>query len=186
MRTQWPALAALVDCWWAGVERDLAQARLSPPWRVWARACLFPHVYGAHHVAHTRCAQRKARLRQAWAMRHTTLDHHVLTQRLPPESLEAWQAWAAQRVRALQRTSAAVAGRHGYLAPMHHTQRGLPQKRHKVWTVLHNFACRAVDGTTPASRFFGQKFPDLFETVCPSMTALPRPRQRQHDMERSR
>ncbi len=186
VRKQLPALAALVDFWWAGVERDFEQARLSPPWRVWARECLLPRVYWAHHVAHTRCARRKARLRQALAMSQTTFDHHVLTQRLPPEVLEEWQAWAAQRVRAFQRTSSAVEGRNGYLAQMHHNQRGLPQKRHKVWTVLHNFDCRAVDGTTPASRFFGRKFPDLFETVLPSMTALPRPRQRQHDMERSR
>src|SRR3954463_16498067 len=48
---------------------------------------------------------------------------------------------------------------------MHHNQRGLPKRRYKVWTIIHNFDCRAVDGTTPASRFFRQTFPDLFETV---------------------
>ncbi len=40
------------------------------------------------------------------------------------------------------------------LAQLHHNQRGLPKQRYKVWTVLHNFDCRAADGTTPASRFF--------------------------------
>src|SRR5947207_4165569 len=49
---------------------------------------------------------------------------------------------------------------------------------YKVWTVLHNFDCRAADGTTPASRFFRRGFPDLFETVLSHVEDLPRPRQR--------
>jgi hypothetical protein len=87
-------------------------------------------------------------------------------------------------VRAFQRTSSAVEGRNGYLAQMHHNHRGLPQQRHKVWTALHNFDCRALDGTTPATRFFGRVFPDLFETVLPHMAVLPRSRQRKHNGER--
>jgi uncharacterized protein DUF6399 len=39
----------------------------------------------------------------------------------------------------------------------------------KVWTVLHNFDCRATDRTTPAIRFFKRPFPDLFETVLSHM-----------------
>jgi hypothetical protein len=81
--------------------------------------------------------------------------------------LEAWQVWAAQRVRTFQRTSSAVEGRNGYLSQMHHNHRGLPPQRPKVWTALHNFDGRAADGTTPAARFFGRGFPDLFETVLP-------------------
>ena len=182
VRKQLPALAALVDFWWAGVEQDLEYAGLSTPWRTWARECLLPLVYWEHQAAHTRCARRKARLRQAAAASQTAFDTHVLTQRLPRQAMEEWQAWATQRVRAFQRTSSAVEGRNGYLAQMHHNQRGLPQKRHKVWTVLHNFDCRALDGTTPATRFFGRGFPDLFETVSPYMAALPRPRQRKHNV----
>ncbi|MFQ5799500.1 MAG: DUF6399 domain-containing protein, partial [Bacteroidota bacterium] len=56
--------------------------------------------------------------------------------------------------------------------------RGLPKSRYKVWTVLHNFDCRASDGTTPAARFFRRGFPDLFETVLVKIEDLPRPRQR--------
>jgi hypothetical protein len=44
VRKQVPALAALVDFWWAGVEQDLEHAGLSTPWRTWARACLLPRV----------------------------------------------------------------------------------------------------------------------------------------------
>ena len=181
VRKQLPALAALVDVWWTGVEQDLEHAGLSTSWQVWAKEYLLPCVYWAHHVAHTRCARRKAKLRQALEASQTAFDHHGLTRRLPLQALEEWQAWARRRVRAFQRASSAVEGRNGSLSQMHHNQRGLPRQRHKVWTVLHNFDCRALDGTTPAARFFGRKFPDLFEAVFPHMPTLPRPRQRQRD-----
>ena len=71
-----------------------------------------------------------------------------------------------------------VEGRNGYLAQMQHNHRGLPMRRYQVWTVLHNFDCRAADGTTPAVRFFRQEFPDLFESVLSQIDALPLPRQR--------
>ena len=30
----------------------------------------------------------------------------------------------------------------------------LPKRRYEVWSAVHNFDCRASDGSTPASRFF--------------------------------
>jgi Family of unknown function (DUF6399)/IclR helix-turn-helix domain len=178
VRKQLPALAALVDFWWAGVEQDLEHAGLSTRWRAWAKECLLPCVYWAHQVTHTRCARRKAKLRKALEASQMAFEHHALTQRLPLQALEAWKTWANQRVRAFQRTSSAVEGRNGYLSQMHHNHRGLPPQRPKVWTALHNFDGRAANGTTPAARFFGRGFPDLFETVLPHMAALPQPRQR--------
>jgi hypothetical protein len=178
VRKQLPALAALVDFWWVGVEQDLAHAGLSARWRAWAKDCLLPCVYWAHHVTHTRCARRKAKLRKALEASQTAFAHHELPQRLPLHALEEWKTWATQRVRAFQRTSSAVEGRNGYLSQMHHNHRGLPPQRPKVWTALHNFDGRAADGTTPATRFFGRGFPDLFETILPHIAALPRPRQR--------
>jgi len=55
VRKQLPALAALVDFWWAGGRRDMAQATLSPLWGRWAEECLLPLIYWEHQVAHTRC-----------------------------------------------------------------------------------------------------------------------------------
>ena len=107
---------------------------------------------------------------------------HALTRCLPPQALEDWEAWATRQVQALQRASSAVEGRNGSLAQMHHNQRELPKQRSKGWTVLHNFDCRAADGTVPASRFFRRGFPDLFETVLAQINDLPRPRKRQQAM----
>jgi hypothetical protein len=47
---------------------------------------------------------------------------------------------------------------------------------------LHNFDCRAADGTTPAARFFRRAFPDLFETVFAPIEVLPRARQRKTEV----
>jgi Family of unknown function (DUF6399) len=105
-------------------------------------------------------------------------DAHVCTRSLPPQALADWQTWATQHVSAFQRASSAVEGRNGALAPLHHHQRGLPKRRSKGWTVLHNVDGRAPDGTTPAARFFRREFPDLFETVLSKINALPRPRKR--------
>jgi hypothetical protein len=182
VRKQLPDLAAVVDFWWAGVRRDLAHAAISPLWQRWAEEALLPRVYWEHQVAHTRCPRRKAKLRQALEAAQVALDQHALTPCLPPQALEAWQAWAIHRVSAFQRASSAVEGRNGTLAQLHHNQRGVPKQRYKVWTVMHNFDCRARDGTTPASRFFRRSFPDLFDTALSHIEALPQPRRRKRQV----
>jgi hypothetical protein len=182
VRKQVPALAALVDFWWQGVHQDLEPFLLSPKWRQWVHECLLPTVYWANQVARTRCHRRKAAMQAAWQAAQAAFDRHPITQRLAPCILAEWQAWATDRVKAFQRASSAVEGRNGFLSQMHHNHRGLPKQRYKVWTVLHNFDCRAADGTTPAARFFGREFPDLFETVLSHVEDLPRPRQRSQSM----
>jgi hypothetical protein len=178
VKKQVPDLAALVDFWWAEVRQDLEHAAVSPLWRRWAQESLLPKVYWEHQVARTRCARRKTKLQQALAGVRAAFAQHAITRCLPPQALESWHAWATQQVHAFQRASSAVEGRNGYLAQMHHNQRGLPKRRYKVWTVVYNFDCRASDGTTPASRFFRRGFPDLFETVLSTIDDVPRPRQR--------
>jgi hypothetical protein len=121
-------------------------------------------------------------MQAAWQEAQAAFDQHPLTQRLAPHILAEWEAWATARVKAFQRASSAVEGRNGFLSQMHHNHRGLPQQRYKVWTVLHNFDCRAPDGTTPAARFFSRTFPDLFETVLSCLEALPQPRRRKHQV----
>jgi hypothetical protein len=178
VRTQVPALAALIDCWWDGVHQDVEPFRLSPRWSQWVDACLLPMVYWATQVPRTRCRRQKAKLQEALEAVRTTFAQHPITQRLAPHILAEWQTWATDRVKAFQRASSAVEGRNGVLSQLHHNQRGLPKRRYKVWTVLHNFDCYATDGTTPASRFFRRPFPDLFETVLSHIEALPQPRRR--------
>ena len=185
VRKQLPALAALVDFWWDGVPQDLAPCRLSPRWQQWGHECRLPRVYWATQGPRTRCRRRKATIQEALDTVCAAFAQHPIPPRLAPQVLAAWQAGATDRVKAFQRASSAVEGRNGILSQLPHNQRGLPTRRAKVWTVLHNCDCRAADGTTPASRFFRQAFPDLFETVVSQVEDLPRPRQRNQIMARS-
>jgi Family of unknown function (DUF6399)/IclR helix-turn-helix domain len=180
VRRQLADLSAVVDFWWQGVWQDLQQVAMTPMWKRWVDELLLPLMYWQEQVSRTRCPQRKARVRQALQAVAEAFEAHPMTQQLAPDVLAGWKAWAAEHARAFQRASSAVEGRNAYLSQMHHNHRGLPKRRSKVWTVLHNFDCRASDGTTPASRFFRRAFPDLFETVLSTIEDLPRPRQRHH------
>jgi len=123
---QLPALAALVDFWWEGVGQDVEQAAISAPWRQWARELLLPWVYWEHHVVHTRCPHRKAKMRRVWEVVQAAFHTHALTGQLSQQALKDWHTWAMQQVHAFQRASSAVEGRNGALAQLHHNQRGLP------------------------------------------------------------
>src|SRR6266568_1720858 len=182
VRKQLAGVSALVDLWWQSVWHDGQQVAMTPMWQRWVDEQLLPLMYWQHQVSRTRCPRRKAKLVQALEAVQDTFDRHPITRQLPPDVLEGWKAWAAEHAKAFQRASSAVEGRNGALAQLHHHQRGLPKQRYKVWTVLHNFDCRAPDGTTPAARFFRRGFPDLFETVLSTIDDLPRPRKRHQAM----
>jgi hypothetical protein len=182
VRKQLAGVSALVDVWWQRVWHDAQQVALTPMWQRWVDEQLLPLMYGQPQVSRTRCPRRKAKLVQALAAVQDTFDRHPITRQLAPDVLEGWKAWAAEHAKAFQRASSAVEGRNGALAQLHHNQRGVPKQRYKVWTVLHNFDCRALDGTTPAARFFRRGFPDLFETVLSTIDDLPRPRKRNQAM----
>jgi hypothetical protein len=182
VRKQLVGVCALVDFWWQGVWHDVQHIDLTPLWKRWVEELLLPLMYWQQQATRTRCPRRKATILQALKAMQAEFETHPITQHLAPNILSDWQAWAAERAQTFQRASSAVEGRNGYLSQMQHNQRGLPQRRCKVWTVLHNFDCRAADGTTPASRFFRRSFPDLFETVLSQVGDLPRPRQRNQVM----
>jgi len=178
VRKQLADVAALVDFWWQGVRQDMQHVALTPMWTSWGEEVLLPLMYWQQQVSRTRCPRRKAQLLQALQAMQATFETHPITQQLAPKVLEGWKVWAAEHAKAFQRASSAVEGRNGYLSQMQHNHRGLPKRRYKVWTVLHNFDCHASDGTTPASRFFRREFPDLFEMVLSQLDDLPRPRKR--------
>lgn len=183
VRRQLAGIAALVDAWWQEVWHDVeAQVALTPEWRQWIAGRLLPLMYWQEQLSHTRCPTRKAKLLGVWQAIAEAFATHPLTQQLAPDVLSGWKTWAAEHARGFQRASSAVEGRNGSLSQLHHNQRGLPRRRYQVWTVVHNFDCRASDGTTPASRFFRREFPDLFETVLSQIDDVPRPRQRHQDL----
>ena len=146
--------------------------------RFGAEALLLPLLYWHEQLRRTRCPVQKAQIALVLQAVEDAFARHPCTRQLKPEVLAGWKAWAGEHARAFQRASSAVEGRNGYLSQMQHNHRGLPTRRYPVWTVLHNFDCRAADGTTPASRFFRRPFPDLFECVLSQLDELPLARQR--------
>jgi Family of unknown function (DUF6399) len=180
VRKQLADLAAVIDVWWQTVRQDMhSQITLPPMWATWVEGYLLPLMYWQDQVSHARGRRRKAKLAQVLGAIQAAFEAHPLTAQRAPEILADWKAWAAEHAKTFQRASSAVEGRNGYLSQMHHNHRGLPKRRYQVWSALHNFDCRASDGSTPASRFFRRAFPDLFETVLSQIEELPRARKRQ-------
>jgi hypothetical protein len=178
VRKQLAGISALVDFWWQTVRQDVVQMAMTPRWTQWAEALLLPLMYWQEQRRRTRHPVQKAQIALVLQVVEEAFERHPCTRQLKAEVLVGWKAWAADHARAFQRASSAVEGRNGYLSQMQHNHRGLPPRRYQVWTALHNFDCRAADGTTPASRFFRRSFPDLFESVLSQIAALPLPRQR--------
>jgi hypothetical protein len=178
VRKQLAGVSALGDLWWQTVRQDLTQLAMTPRWTQWVDEVLLPLMYWQEQRRRTRRPGHKAQIARVLQAVEEAFERHPCTQQLKPEVLAGWQAWAAEHAKAFQRASSAVEGRNGYLSQMQHNHRGLPLRRYQGWTVLHNFDCRAVDGTTPASRFFRRSFPDLFESVLSQINDLPMPRQR--------
>jgi hypothetical protein len=178
VRKQLAGVSALIDFWWQTVWHDLEHMAMPPRWTQWVEELLLPLMYWQEQLSRTRGRVHKAQIAQVLRTVQDTFERHPCTGRLTPEVLAGWTSWAGEHARAFQRASSAVEGRNGYLAQMQHNHRGLPPRRYQVWTVLHNFDCRASDGTTPAVRFFRREFPDLFESALSQIDALPLPRQR--------
>jgi hypothetical protein len=178
VRKQLASISALVDLWWQTVRQDLTQLAMTPRWTQWAEDVLLPLMYWQEQLRRTRHRGQKAQIALVLQAVEEAFERHACTRQLKPEVLAGWKAWAAEHAKAFQRASSAVEGRNGYLSQMQHNHRGLPTRRYQVWTALHNFDCRAADGTTPAAQFFRRSFPDLFESVLSQIDELPRPRQR--------
>jgi len=111
---------------------------------------------------------------------------HPLSTHLVKEQKQICYDWCVEIARSFQRSSSQVEGRNGYLAFVHKANRGIPNQRLQVLTVVHNFDIRGLDGKTPAERLFGKiiqqdsgrNFPDLFEYLMQNVTSFPEPRRR--------
>jgi hypothetical protein len=172
-------VSALVDVWWQrGWQDGQPPVALTPAGRQWLAEWWRPRMSWQAPRARPRCPRRQAKLVAAWEAVQTALARHPSPGPLAPAGRRGGDTWVSEHAKAFQRAASTVEGRNGYLSQRHHHHRGVPKGRSKVWTVLHNFDCRASAGTTPASRFFRRAFPDLFETVLAQIEGLPRPRRR--------
>ena len=178
VRQQRPGVSALVDFWWHTGWLAVEHMALPPRWNQGVDELRLPLLDWQAQRPRTRCPRQRGQSVLTLQAMQDAFERHPCTQRLAPDVLAAWTAWAAEHARAFQRASSAVEGRNGSVSQRQQQHRGLPKRRSQVWTVLHHVACRAPEGATPASRFFRRGFPDLFESVLPQIDDLPWPRQR--------
>ena len=140
------------------------------------KECLLPVIYWQQQALRTKNPHLRQDYTAANIKAKQTFEQHLISQSLSQSDLEQWCNWGIWMVSKFQRSSSAVEGRNGYLSQVHHNRPGLSSKRLKVATVIHNFALKRNDGTTAASRLFGQQFPDLFEYLIKNIGELPQPR----------
>jgi hypothetical protein len=138
VRKQLAGVSALIDFWWQTVWHDLEHMTMTPRWTQWVEELLLPLMYWQKQLSRTRCPVQKAQIVCVLQAVQDAFERHPCTGQLAPEVLAGWQSWAGEHARAFQRASSAVEGRNGYLSQMQHNHRGLPTRRYKVWTVLHN------------------------------------------------
>jgi hypothetical protein len=93
---------------------------------------------------------------------------------------ECGHLWRVARecAQLFQRSSSNVEGRNGVLELRHHSLHQLTPRKLQALTVVHNYATRRPDGTTPAERFFGQKHRGLFEHLVATLPPPRRPAER--------
>jgi hypothetical protein len=175
-KRQIPAMSGLIHAWWEWVLQSLSAQALESETRNWVLDSLLPWVYWSQQTEKTRQPLLKQSYAHAAQLAYTRLLADNFTPSLTNIEQQQWVDWAVWLCSKFQRTSSAVEGRNGYLARLHHSNRGFTQQTLKVLTIIHNFDVKRDDASSPAQRLFRHDFPDLFLWVLPRMRPLPSPR----------
>jgi hypothetical protein len=137
---------------------------------------LIPVCYLEEVVRKAPTAEARRSLEATVAARRAALDAPSCPlNQLGADEREHIYRVARECAQLFQRSSSNVEGRNGVLALRHHSLHELPPRKLQALTVVHNYATRRADGTTPAERFFGQKHRDLFEHLLARVPPPKRP-----------
>lgn len=179
---QIPDIANGVSHWLSWLKAKIEELDLSDQDRTWLEESLFPYVYWQVNQTKRTRKKKDKQLNEYYQRRLSSakyrFENDPITREMNQVRKEKLVNWTFRKAATFQRASSQVEGRNGYLAFIHHAQKGIPKKRKKVLTVIHNFDIRRADGKTPANRLFKRDFPNLFEFVLDNMDELPKPRQR--------
>lgn len=185
---QIPAIAAGIEQWQQRMHTHLSewsQTKAIPELhRQWIEKCALPYAYWQCQLNRTQPKARDAALREYYRRRsrdaQERYEQHPLTQELAQDTRQYYLDKAFSMALTFQRSSSQVEGRNGYLAFVHHANKGIAKQRLAVLTVVHNFDIRRDDGSTPAERLFSRQFPDVFEFLCQNVTGFAEPKSRRH------
>lgn len=136
---------------------------------------LIPAYYLMLVARRCRDKEERPRLQTLAQTLYDKFHQHPLVQQMPEMDQRAMATVAQHCAHLFQRSSSAVEGRNGTLRLKHHSHHLLSTRKLNAHTVIHNFATKRPDGTTPAERFFGQKPRSLFEYLIAQMPPPKRP-----------
>lgn len=179
-KRQFQDISSMVEAWWIWAEENVKSLALSQNGQDWALYVLLPVIYWHQQMQRCQHSEIKQTYQKAYEKSLADYASHPFTQTLSEQESERYREWAEWMSAKFQRSSSAIEGRNGCLSQIHHCGRGLSARRLKTHTVIHNFDMKRADGTTPAERLFGTKFPDLFEWLLDESGELPLPRKARH------
>jgi len=185
---QIPDIVAGINNWISTSQQTIkqwvSQQIISEVERDWFTKCLLPLLYWQAQLRRTRNGRSNPQLVECYEQRvqqtQQTTIAQMNEQNISIERQEVLFEMAYQMANSFQRSSSQVEGRNGYLAFIHHSQKGIPKQKCKALTVVHNFDTKREDGSTPAQRLFKREFPDLFEFLCSNVTGFKEPRKRKN------
>jgi hypothetical protein len=167
------------------IDNQFSDAAFSADLPDYIQNFLLPWLYWQSILKRTPAKKRNGSLRKYYQqlIEQATEKYvqHPITQQLNESQTQLCLKWGDRIVQSFQRSSSQVEGRNGYLAFVHKANRGLPENRLQVLTVIHNFDIRREDGSTPAQRLFDKDFPDLFEHILENVTGFVEPRKRKRN-----
>ena len=175
-KRQFQDISGTVEAWWTWAEENVKSLKLDSTGRAWALYVLLPVIYWHQQMQRCQHSEIKQTYKNAYEKALADYKSHPFTKTLSEQDIERCRGWAEWMSAKFQRSSSAIEGRNGCLSQIHHCGRGLSTRRLKTHTVIHNFDMKRADGTTPAERLFGTKFPDLFEWLLDEIGELPQPR----------
>jgi len=175
-RNQIKALAVSVNFWWLFVHATLHDLGSDEQTNTWVTEKLLPVIYWYHQKQRTQNTVSRGKYQQAWERASQALKDDPFTPTLTESKLQSWVERTHCMVRHFHRSSSAVEGRNGCLSQMYHNGRSFTEKRLRALTVIHNYGIKHSDGSTAASRLFGQDFPDPLTWLLEQVGELPLPR----------
>lgn len=179
---QIPQIAGGLAHWVKWLKIQIGQLDLSSQEQKWLTETLLPYAYWQVHQTKKTTKKKDRQLNQYYQNRieqaKSNFEKNKVTNQISEKKKEELVNWAFKHVATFHRASSQVEGRNGYLAFVHHANKGIPQRRKKVLTVIHNFDIRRADCKTPAQRLFNKDFENLFEFVLDKIEKLPKPRKR--------
>ena len=183
---QIPDIVKGIDSWvsnsQAKIQTWLDHDVISEIEKQWFSSALLPFLYWQLQLNRTKNGRSNPSLVEYYDTRVQNAQVITLEQaqalNINPQRQEYLAEMAYQMANSFQRASSQLEGRNGYLAFIHHGQKGISKKKMQALTVIHNFDTKRADVSTPAQRLFKREFPDLFEFLCENVTGFKEPRKR--------